>query len=247
MKSENDNGKKKQDTNKKNKVRLKLNVTIVKTVLFSVFAAVIIYTTVKFTPVITQFVSKPDELKELLNSYGIKGVLVFLLIQLLQVIIAAIPGEPVQIAGGYIYGVVLGTVYSLIGIITGYLIVFAITRILGYELVRLIVPEKQYNKLQSLINNRKSEEVIFLLFLIPKDMLVYIAGLAPVRPLRFFITVIIARIPALLGSSYIGANLRKENYLIAGIIAVGAAVFFLTGLIFRVRITEFLHRLVKSR
>jgi uncharacterized membrane protein YdjX (TVP38/TMEM64 family) len=250
MKNKNDNGEVKQETNTRNRTNMKLSVTVVKTVLFCLFTAVIIYVTIKFAPYITQLASEREELKEMLASYGIKGVLIFISIQIIQVIIAAIPGEPVQIAGGYIFGVALGTVYSLIGITIGYLIVFAITRVLGYELVQLVVPVKQYNRLKSLINKRKSEAVIFLLFLIPgipKDVLVYIAGLTPIRTLRFFITVTIARIPALIGSSYIGANLRKENYLIAGIISVGAAVLFITGLIFRERITKLLHSLIKSR
>jgi uncharacterized membrane protein YdjX (TVP38/TMEM64 family) len=230
--------------------KLKSWVTIVKTVLLCAFAAALIYSTIRFAPYFTYLVSEPDELKEFLASYGVKGVLVFILIQILQVVIAAIPGEPVQIAGGYIYGVLLGTVYSLVGIIAGYCIVFAITRVLGYELVKLVVPAKQYDRFKTLMENHKSDTVIFLLFLIPgipKDILVYIAGLSPIKPVRFFILITIARFPALLGSSFIGAYLQKENYIAAIILGVGAAVLFAVGLIFRERITGFLHKFIKSR
>jgi uncharacterized membrane protein YdjX (TVP38/TMEM64 family) len=235
------------DSRKIDGKKLKLWVAIVKIIVLCLFTAALIYSTIRFAPSLTHLVSEPDELKDFLASYGLKGVLVFILIQMIQVIVAAIPGEPVQIAGGYIYGVFLGTVYSLVGIIAGYCIVFAVTRVLGYELVKLVVPVKQYDRFQLLMDKHKSDTVIFLLFLIPgipKDVLVYIAGLTPIKPLRFFILITIARFPALLGSSYIGAYLQKENYLAAIILGVGAAVLFTACLIFRERITAFLHRFI---
>jgi len=214
---------------------------VVYSALSLVFIGIIIYLTVRFGPKIRELSKKPEELMVLLNSYGWKGVLVFIGIQMLQVVVAFIPGEVVQIAGGYIYGTWLGTVYSLIGIVAGSIIVFFVARLLGYPLVRLLVPEAYLEKFSFMINSKKSEAGMFLLFLIPgipKDIVTYIAGITPVKPLTFFTIITIGRFPALLASSYIGSNTQKGNYGIVIILSIAALILFIAGLMLKDKIIE---------
>ena len=105
----------------------KLNV-VINLILIALFLVTVVFITIKFGPYITKLASKPQQLKEALNSFGWKGVLVFMFIQLLQVVVAAIPGELVQLAGGYIYGTWEGTLYSLAGIVAGSIVVFFVAR-----------------------------------------------------------------------------------------------------------------------
>jgi len=209
------------------------------------FVSLIIYLTMLYGPKIRELSRKPEELMGLLNSYGWKGVLVFIGIQMLQVVVAFIPGELVQIAGGYIYGAWLGTLYSLIGIVAGSVIVFSIARLLGYPLVRLLVPASYLEKFSFIINSKKSEAAMFLLFLIPgipKDVVTYIAGVTPVKPLTFFTIITIGRFPALLASSFIGSNTQKGNYGIAIILSVAALILFIAGLLLKDKIIEKISR-----
>jgi len=210
----------------------------------SLFVGSIVYVTIRFGPELTRLVSDPHKFREYVLSFGSWSAVVFMLFQVLQVVIAVIPGEPVQIAGGYIFGTVLGTVYSTIGITVGYIIVFIGVKLFGFPLVKKLVPEKELKKFSALINSPKLETTIFLLFLIPgipKDILVYIAGLTPIKPILFFIIITFARTPAMIGSSFIGAEIQSSEYLIAVIVSVIASILFVLGYIYKQRIIDFIH------
>ncbi len=229
---------------KSKRIRLVLYI-----VLIAAFIGVIAYISVRFGPEITELAKEPESLARLLNSYGWKGVLIFVGIQILQVVVAAIPGEFVQIAGGYIYGTWLGTFYSISGIFLGSVIVFSIARLIGYPVVKLAVSDAQIEKFSFMINGGKSEIALFLLFLIPgipKDIVTYIAGITPVKPLRFFVIILIGRFPALLASSYIGHSTQKGNYLVVIILSVAAVILFVAGLLLKDRIINIVHKITGS-
>lgn len=215
---------------------LKLTVNIASIV---VFIAFLVYLAIRYGPVITELAEDPGRLSRELNSLGWKGVLVFLGLQTLQVVIAVIPGGVVQVAGGYIYGTWLGLLYSVIGIFLGSVIVFYAARLLGYPLVRMLVSPDNLKKFGFMINSSKSEIAMFILFLIPgmpKDVLTYMAGITPVKPLRFFTVSIAGRLPALLGSSVLGYSTQAGNYVAVILLSVASIVFFLVGLFFKDKI-----------
>ncbi|HEX2945015.1 MAG TPA: TVP38/TMEM64 family protein [Clostridia bacterium] len=238
-----DIGKNKSQGKSKGKIALYI-------VLIALFLGAMAFLTVRFGPQLTELAKDPGKLSDKLNSYGWKGILLFIGIQILQVVVAAIPGELVQIAGGYIYGTWLGTLYSITGILIGSVLVFFIARIIGYPLVKLLVSREQLEKFNFMINGDKSEAGMFLLFLIPgipKDILTYIAGITPVRPLRFFIIITIARLPALIASSVIGSSTEKGNYVMVIILSVAALILFLAGLFLKDRIIDRIKKMSKSR
>lgn len=210
-----------------------------------VFLVLVVYVSVKFGPAITRLMSHPERFKEFIDAYGPASALLYILIQAAHVIIVVIPGEIVQIAGGYAFGTFFGTLYSLIGIIVGTLIVFFATRLVGYSLVRAFVSPRKLEKFDFLINSPKSEIALFVLFLIPgipKDTLVYISGLTPVKPWRFLLICTIARFPGLWGSAYIGANLQEKDYLPVWIMSGLALVLFVAGILTKDKIIGRLHR-----
>ncbi len=218
--------------------------------LIAIFTGILVYLTIKLGPKITEMAREPQRLDQLLHSFGWKGALVFIGIQILQVLVAAIPGEIVQIAGGYIYGTWLGTLYSLIGILLGSILVFSIVRLLGYPLVRLVASKAQIEKFNSIFSSSKSEAATFILFLIPgipKDALTYIAGVTPVKPLRFFIIIMIGRFPALLASSYIGHGTHTGSYALVIILCVAAVILFVAGLLLKDKIIEKIHQFSSKR
>ena len=215
-------------------------------VLIAAFAAVMIFASIKYAPVLTRLVSHPEKFKEFIDSYGPLSAVVYILLQAAQIVVAIIPGEVVQIAGGYAFGTFLGTFYSFLGAILGTLIVFYATRFLGYSIVRRFVSAEKLAKFDFLINNPKSEIILLLLFLIPgipKDTLTYIAGLTPVKPLRFLLISTLGRFPGLWGSAYIGANLQEKNYLPVWIISGISVVLFVAGLLLKDKIIGKLNRL----
>jgi uncharacterized membrane protein YdjX (TVP38/TMEM64 family) len=224
------------------KMKSNINVNII---LVTLFVGTLAFLTIRFGPELTRMVSNPQQFREYLLSFGRWSAVVFMLFQVVQVVIAVIPGEPVQLAGGYMFGTFLGTIYSTIGITVGYLIVFFVVKLFGYPLVKKLVSEKEFEKFSLLINSSKLEATIFLLFLIPgipKDILVYIAGLTPINPIIFFLIITIARTPSMIGSSYIGAKIETSEYLIAIIVSTIASILFVLGFIYKDKIIDLLQK-----
>lgn len=211
-----------------------------------VFAALLIYGTFRFAPQITRHIKTPQEFRLYLLAYGDKSIWVFMLFQAVQVILAVIPGELFQFAGGYIFGAFFGTLYSIIGIMAGSVIAFILARLAGYSLIKKLVSADTLKRFDFLMNSKKAEVVTFILFLIPglpKDMLVYIAGCSPVHPLRFFSAVTIARLPAIWVSSYVGANLQTKQYTTVVIVSIVTCLLLLVVLLYKDKWIKKLKRL----
>lgn len=210
--------------------RLSLGINLLLLVLS---IAAIIFLTVKYAPGITQLVKNPGKFRALLLSFGPVSVPVFIGLQAAQVVITAIPGELVQLAGGYVFGTFWGTVYSTAGIILGSGAAFYIARLLGFRLIKNFLSPNDLERLDMLINSPKIEITLFLLFLIPgipKDILVYLAGFTPIDPWRFFILFAIARFPGLLATSFIGSNIQERDYLPVIIVSIIGCILFVIGL-----------------
>jgi uncharacterized membrane protein YdjX (TVP38/TMEM64 family) len=218
---------------------------IINAALIAVFMAAAALAAIKYGSYFTHLVSNPSELKVMLSSYGWKGIFVFVAIQVVQVVIVVIPGDLVQFTGGYIYGPFAGTLISMAGILIGSAAAFYIAKLLGYSLVRELFSKSSMAKFDFVINSNKLEIVLFILFLIPgfpKDMLTYIAGLTPIKPLRLFAVVVVARLPGLLASSFIGHSTQQENYLTVAVLSVVVLIIFIAVLLNKDRILNALHR-----
>lgn len=227
----------------------KRTVLIINIALFAIFIASIVFVTVKYTPFIMKMISDPDKFRDMLLSYGTKSIFVYIFFQILHVIIVVIPGEIIQIAGGYVFGIFLGSVYSLIGILIGMVIVFFTTRLFGLKVIKALIPQKSLGKFTFLINSEKSEIAMFVFFLIPgipKDALCFIAGVTPIKPLRFLIIAGTARIPGLVGSCIIGASLQQNNYFVVIALSAVACILFIAGILLRDKIINKLHRATKA-
>lgn len=212
----------------------------------AVIVAALVFLGFRYTAPLTRLVGNPARFAEYLQSFGLWGSFIFVLLQAVQVVIAPIPGEVTQLAGGFVYGTLLGTLYSMAGILIGSVVVFSLGRWLGFPLLKLAIPDQALQKFNFLINHPKTELAILMLFLIPgspKDILTYISGLTPVKPLRFFVTAMVARFPGILLSSFIGAHVEEKQYgavIIASVVALG---LFVAGVLMQDRImARFKHK-----
>ncbi len=226
---------------KKQKAQLGIHL-----LLLVLFIALVAFFSVKYGPGILNIIRKPDRFRDFLASYQSVSILVFIFFQVLQVVVSAIPGEFVQIAGGYVYGTLFGTIYSTTGILIGAVIAFYIARLIGFRLVKDLVPDNKLERFNFLINNPKSEITMFILFLIPgvpKDILIYLAGLTPIKPVPFFIIFIIARFPFILVASFVGAHIQARNYLPVAIVSGIVGALFVLGLIYKNKVIQIVHKL----
>ncbi len=223
---------------------------IIYALFIGLFIALIIYITITQGSQLSSLATDPVRFKAYLNSYGAWSVAVFLGLQVFQVVVAAIPGEVMQLAGGYVFGMLGGAFYSVLGILLGTMAAFFIARLLGYPFLKIFVSEKTFRKYELMLNSPRAEIVIFILFLIPglpKDLLSYLAGVTPVKPVKFIASSTVARFPGILISSYIGANLQKQNMTEVIIASVIAIIIFLLGVLYREQVLTWASRFSSRR
>ena len=163
--------------------------------------------------------SDREQIKLLISSFGTSAPPVFMLIQILQVIFAPVPGEATGFIGGYLFGTLPGFIYSSIGLTVGSWLNFIIGRFLGERYVRRRIPAHQFDKIDGLVK-RQGVIVLFILFLIPgfpKDYLCLALGVSTL-PIKIFILLAgVGRMPGTLALSLQGAFLYEQNYLLLGV------------------------------
>ncbi len=165
-----------------------------------------------------------------INSFGPLSVVIFIGLQILQVLVAPIPGEISGFIGGYLYGPVLGTLYSIIGLSIGSLLAFFLARWLGQPFVEKIINPATIQKYDYFIEH-KGIPVIFVLFFLPgfpKDILSYIIGLSRLKASTFIVICAVGRLTGTILLSLSGSYARDNHTgAMAAVIAVGVAVTIL--------------------
>jgi uncharacterized membrane protein YdjX (TVP38/TMEM64 family) len=148
----------------------------------------------------------------------------------LQLIIAIIPGEPLEIGAGYAFGVLEGTLLCLAGAVLGSAIVFLLVRRFGVKLVEALYSRERIMSLRFLSDRKRMKILAFLIMLIPgtpKDLLSYFMGLTDIKLPTWLLIVATARIPSVITSTMGGGALGMKNYQFA--ILVFAATLLLSG------------------
>lgn len=223
----------------------KNNKSIKRIVAFTaVFIAAMIAVTVIAFPYMNRL-SEPEiqqEFKAWVMSLGIWGWLVVLGIQVLQIIIAFIPGEPVEIIAGVLYGGWGGLAVCLIGCILASSGIFLLTKRFGIPLIEKLFKSKRMDEYSFLNDSRKLETVVFILFLIPgtpKDMLTYIVGTSPMKLPQFLLISTFARLPSIISSTFIGATMRQGEWEFSILIFTVTAIIGIAGIRYKDRIINF--------
>ena len=172
--------------------------------------------------------AQKDRFRDWVNSFGLWGPLVFIGVQIGQVVFSPIPGELTGFLGGYIYGVWVATIYSTVGLTLGSYLAFAVGRWLGRPFVEKLMSRSILEKFDFLVKSNGAL-FAFIFFTIPgfpKDYMCYLLGLSPLSTRTFLIIALLGRIPGTLVLGLQGANLYNERYglffaLLVGIIIVG--------------------------
>lgn len=140
-----------------------------------------------------------DSLKKFIQQGGIWGPIIFILIQIIQVVIPIIPGGISCAAGVILFGPWLGLLYNYIGIVIGSLINFYLARHYGISFVKKMVSEDTYQKYACWLEKGKKFDIFFALAIFfpiaPDDLLCMIAGLTKMS-IQKFITIILLGKPA---------------------------------------------------
>lgn len=170
-----------------------------------------------------QFASQPEKFRIWVSEKGIWGCLAYIGMMMLQVVVALIPGEPLEIAAGYAFGAVQGTFLCILAGTLGSIVVFLLVRYFGVRLVEVFFSKEKLQSLKFLKASPKRDFFFLLIFLIPgtpKDLLCYFAGLTDIRFPVWLIICSFGRIPSIITSTLGGDALGTKNYIYAAIVLV---------------------------
>ncbi|MGH4123435.1 MAG: TVP38/TMEM64 family protein [Clostridium sp.] len=175
----------------------------------------------------------PEQFKNFITSFGYYGILVFIFSQFLQVAIFFIPGEVIQASGGWIYGTLAATILSLIGITIGSILLFSLSKKYGRSLVQKFISEKKLLSIESALNSKKINLIVFLIYFlpgIPKDSIIFACGISKISLKKFIIYSTIGRIPTLALSCYFGSNMLSCSKPILFFMLLIVVLIFLIGI-----------------
>lgn len=221
---------------------------VIRIVSLCILVAVMIFVTIICIPIVKMLSTEEGRagLERLVDSNFLLGVCVYMFLQVLQVLVALIPGGVIQILGGVLFGNFWGTVLCSLGILAGSAIVFFMVRRFGMPVVEAFIDRKGIKKFEFLNDTKKLEITVFILFLIPgmpKDVLTYLAPLTKIKPSSFLAMSMLGRFPAILLSIVFGANLSEGNILAAVVIFAVVAVVGIIGILYNGKIVAY----IKSR
>lgn len=203
---------------------------------FAVFALVVVSVCWFVGRPLIRLAGDPEAFREWVDSYGFWGKFCYVGLMALQVVIVLIPGEPFELAGGYAFGALEGTVLALTGFVIGSAGVFSLVRRFGVKLVEVFFTRDKIRQMEFMKNPRKTKVLAFIIMMIPgtpKALISYFAGLTKLTMAEWLKIVAVARIPSLIGSTIPGGAAGSENYVLAGVImgfslvisAVGVAYY----------------------
>ena len=198
----------------------------------------------EFGPHLIQY-TQPEKLQEIetfLKSFGKKGWFAFLGMQILKVVVAIIPGEPIELLAGAMFGSFGGLITCILGNVLGSMIVFYLVKRYGIAFTRFFANSEKIQKLSFLKNAKKLELFIFIMFFLPgtpKDILTYFAPMTNIKPLKYFIIVALARIPSILTSTITGANFIEGKFELAILVFGIATIISVIGYLIHLGIMNY--------
>lgn len=190
---------------------------IILTIFIVVALAIFIW---RLAPFIKDLSTKEGQIafKEKIDSMGFGGLLLLFGLQILQILLVVLPGEPFEVLAGMCYGAWGGCLFITVSVFITTTMIFFTVRKLGKKyLYNFFKKEKVDKVMKSKLfkNPRNLDIVLCILFFLPaspKDLFVYIGGLLPVKPLRFILISTFVRFPSVITSTMVGANISNGNW-----------------------------------
>ena len=178
-----------------------------------------------------RFAQEPERFRQWVDQQGLWAHVLFTGMVILQVIVAVIPGEPLEIAAGYAFGAVEGTLLCVLGTFIGGILVFLLVRRFGLRAVEVFFPPEKLQKLRFLHNERRLSQWVFFIFFLPgtpKDVMCYFVGLTSMPLWTWALISAVARLPSIITSTVGGNALGMGEYTFA--IIVFAATLVISGI-----------------
>lgn len=188
-------------------------------------------------------ISDKEKISGLFRAAGDWAPIAYILLEVAQVLTIFWP-VPLEIAGGFLFGLPLGMLYSMAGLTCGAVLAFLLGRWLEKTYLRRIIDPRELQRFRNLMK-REGVLAAFIIFLIPgvpKDFVSYALGFTSL-PLKFFVVAAaIFRLPSTFLLTLQGAEAAKGNYWMS--VSLLGVNYLLAVLIYRYR--EYLYQWIKD-
>ena len=222
--------------------------------------AILVIATIYMIPIIKQ-INTPEgqtQFKEKITNSRITGMLILFGLELAQVVLAILPGEPVELLAGICFGPIWGTIFLMVSVFIVTAMIYFFVKKYGRDFIYEFFPKEKVNKVENsklFKDPQKIEVVMALLFLIPgtpKDLLVYIGGLLPIKTSRFLTLSTLLRFPSIISSTIAGDKLLEGQWkvsILAYVItfAITAIVIFVVNKFDKNKVTEDVIKTIKNK
>lgn len=222
--------------------------------------AILVIATIYMIPIIKQ-INTPEgqaQFKEKITNSGITGMLILFGLELAQVVLAILPGEPVELLAGICFGPIWGTIFLMVSVFIVTAMIYFFVKKYGRDFIYEFFPKEKVNKVENsklFKDPQKVETVMALLFLIPgtpKDLLVYIGGLLPIKTSIFLALSTLLRFPSIISSTIAGDKLLEGQWkvsILAYVItfAITAIVIFVVNKFDKNKVTEDVIKTIKNK
>ena len=229
----------------------KKKTTIIKVLIFiiaiSLFVGIIAY----LFPVMKNLSTHEGQIafKARIEESGVYGFLTLLGLQFAQIFLVILPGEPLEILAGMCYGAVGGTIFIFFSVALTTTLIFLLVRKYGRKFIEQSFDKKKIDKIEKskIFQNPKNIEfflaICFAITGAPKDILIYVGGLLPIRPIRFILIATFCRFPSVISSTIVGEYFSEGNWKVSLLIyGITFIITILTLVIIRIfdkdKITE---------
>ena len=215
----------------------KTKIKIFRIILVIIAVVIIVGVLAYLIPVMKNLstVGGQEAFKNKVNDSGFVGLLMLFGLQVAQVFLFILPGEPIEILAGMCYGGWGGLLFITVSVCIITTGIFFLVRKLGRKFVYDFCDENKVKKIENsklFKNPKKIEWIMIILFMVPgtpKDLLVYISGLLPIKPLRFILISTFARLPSVVSSTFAGNTLMKGAWRSS--LVIYAITFLLVGVV----------------
>lgn len=183
-------------------------------------AALLVAAALYWGPGLWAFFTDRDAVRAWADAQGPLAPVAMGALVVAQIVIAVLPGEPVELAAGYLFGFWEGTVVCLAGGMVGTLAVTALVRALGMRAVRAFFSAEQLEGVSWLRDSARFELLMLVVFLIPgtpKDVLTYVAGLTDCRWWRIAAIATVGRVPSVVTSTLAAGFASQGDWVAAGV------------------------------
>lgn len=188
-----------------------------------------------------RFVSEPEQFRAWVDERGVLGALAYVGMVVLQIVVAFIPGEPLEIAAGFAFGALEGTLLCLLASALGSILVILLVRKWGVRLAELFFTREKLDDLSFLRSSPRRTLIFAVIFIVPgtpKDLLCYYAGLTDIRLPLLLAICTLGRIPSILTSTLGGDALGARSYSSAAIVLAVTLLISALGVILYRRILK---------